>query len=259
MTSPLDRILLCVVVLVGGGSEAARADDPKPAGKPAAPRGDLAPPAPLVPGEVVAAMQEGKYDEAIAALRDLRAKAKSDDERAYLSFLSAIAERSAGRRDAARTTLEAALKDLPRGVWAPKIRFELAMIELAAGNLAKAEELARTEALPLLADDRKDRLAEVYQSFAVRLLQPDDPAIPADPKAAWDLLAQARLLAKGETVRASLEFTMGRTSLAMHENARAVQEFQNYIRDHPKGAIGSRPGSRWARRSGTRSDSSTPG
>ena len=170
------------------------------------------------------------------ALRALRAKAENDDERAYLSFLSAIAERSAGRRDAARASLETTLKEHPRSVWTPKVRFELAVVELAAGNLAKAEELARAEALPLLADDRKDRLAEVYRSFATRLLHPDDPAIPADPKGAWELLAQARALAKGETVRASLDFTMGRTSLALKDNVRAIYEFQGYLRDHPRGA-----------------------
>ena len=235
MTSYFDRFLVCACVLAAC-STAGAVDDAKPGAKPAVPQGELTSPAPIIPGAVVAAMQEGKFDDALTALQELRAKAADDDERAYLSFLSAIAERAAGRRDVARTSLESALKAYPRSAWTPKIRFELAVVELSAGNLAKAEDLARAEALPLLADDRKDRLAEGYQSFATRLLKPDDPAVPADPKGAWELLAQARTLAKGEAVRASLEFAIGRTSFALKENARAIQEFQGYLRDHPKGA-----------------------
>ena len=67
----------------------------------------------------------------------------------------------------------------PKGRWAAKIRFELAGIELAAGNWAPAEELARAEAERLLAGDRKDQLAGVYHAFARRLLEPGDPLIAA--------------------------------------------------------------------------------
>ncbi|MGZ3335853.1 MAG: hypothetical protein ACXVBV_10940, partial [Isosphaeraceae bacterium] len=77
----------------------------------------------------------------------------------------------------------------PTGRWLPKIRFELAAIELGGGNLPVAEELARSEAIRLLSDDRKDHLAEVYHAFARRLLEPDDPVIQPDPHAAWGLLS----------------------------------------------------------------------
>jgi hypothetical protein len=228
--------LLCGLAIVGFAGGAVSADDAGPDVKPAGSGGSLAAPAPAVPGEVVVLMQAGKFDEALAKLLDARSRAKDDDERAYFDYLKAIGERSAGRRDAARATLEAALKDFPKSIWSNKIRFELALVEQASGNHERAEELARAEASPLLADDRKDRLAEVYQSFATHLLKPDDPAVPADPGGAWDLLAQARLLAKGEAVRAGIELAMGRASLALKQNDRAVQEFRDYLRDHPKGA-----------------------
>lgn len=166
-------------------------------------------PRPSYFGEVVAALQESKYDAARSSLVTLRESAKDRDERPYLEFLQAIAERLAGQKDAARAMLRAALDENPKGPWVPKIRFELTVgIELAAGNLAVAELLARTEAIRLLSDDRKDRLAEVYHAFARRLLQPDDPVIQPDPIGVWELLNQARHLAKSPALRAQLRMAL---------------------------------------------------
>ena len=127
------------------------------------------------------------------------------------------------------------MKAAPNGRWASKLRSELAAVALAAGRFAEAEELARTEAVGLLAGDRKDRLAEVYHAFARRLLQPGDPVTPADPNGAYQLLVQARGLAKGEALRARLLFAMGRASLAAGDYNRALGDFQNYLKDYPQG------------------------
>ena len=164
------------------------------------------------------------------------ANAKDRDERAYLRYLQAVAERLARQTDAARATLHAALDENPKGPWVPKIRFELANIELAAGNLAIAEELARTEAIRLLSDDRKDRLAEVYHGFAKRLLQPEDPVIQPDPNGAWDLLNQARDLAKSPQLRANLLFSMGRASQNAGNFPRAIEHFRAYLKEYSAGA-----------------------
>ncbi len=136
-----------------------------------------------------------------------------------------MALRLSGRLDAARELLSAALKAAPGGRWAAKVRSELAAVEVAAGRFAAAEALAREEAERLLAGDRKDRLAEVYRGFADRLLSPDLPTIPADPEGAYALLAQARSLAKGETLRASLLLAMARASQKAGNHARAIDRF----------------------------------
>src|SRR5262249_8221329 len=102
--------------------------------------------------------------------------------------------------------------------------------------LAAAEELARSEAGRLLAGDRKDRLAEVYQAFARRLLEPGDPVIPPDPNAAYDLLDQARELAKSPALRARVLFSMARASLVVNNVGRAIQNFQEYLKDFADGA-----------------------
>ena len=83
---------------------------------------------------------------------------------------------------------------------------------------------------------RKDRLAEVYHAFARRLLEPDDPVVQADPNGAWDLLSQARGLAKSPALRAQLLFSLGRTSQKAGNFPRAIENFQTYLKEYPQGA-----------------------
>lgn len=197
------------------------------------PKGSPPAAAPAIPGDVVAALQERQFAEARPALAALRERAGTDDDRAYLDFLSAVADRLDGRRDAARDTLRKAMRDFPKSAWLPKIRYELAALELASGEPARAEELARASAVPLLADGRKDRLAEVYKSFARGLLKPDDPVTPPDPQAARDLLDQARLLAKGAATKAELTVEIARASRLLNDHARAVLELEARLKDYP--------------------------
>ena len=88
--------------------------DPPPAPSPMA-KGVIEPVAPVVPAEVVAALQQGDHETARKALVALGDKTKDRDEISYYAYLRAIAERLAGRRDAARETLATALKANPAG------------------------------------------------------------------------------------------------------------------------------------------------
>src|SRR5262245_56109765 len=223
-----------LAALVSG--PAARSADPEPPARSAARRA-VEPATPELPAAIVAAMQEGRYaeaDQALSALAD--APTASGEMKAYVAVIRGVALRLSGRLDAARELLSAALKEAPRGRWAAKARSELAAVEVAAGQFAAAEALAREEAERLLAGDRKDRLAEVYRGFADRLLSPDLPTIPADPEGAYALLTQARAIAKGETVRASLLLAMARASQKAGNHARAIADFQAYLGEYPKGA-----------------------
>ncbi len=196
----------------------------------------ITPAAPLLPAEIVAALQEGKFAEAETALSALKARSNDPAERAYLALMTGIAQRLAGKNDDARKTLRGALDAAPKGPWALKIRQELAGVELAAGRPAEAEALARAEAEALLAGDRKDRLAEVYHAFARRLLKPEETVTPADPNAAYQLLEQARSLAKGRTLRARLLYEMGLASQEAKNPPRAIQNFDLYLKEAPQGA-----------------------
>ncbi len=207
-----------------------------PSEKPIAAKDAIHAAAPILAGPLVAALQEGKYANAETALERLSKESKEPNERIYYAYVRGIAQRLGGKGDAARTTLTEALKANPHGPWAAKLRFELATVELAAGHVSAAEELARGEAETLLAGDRKDRLAAVYQTFARKLIKPDDAVTPPDPNGAYELLSQARGLAKGETLRAQLLFAMGQASQDAGNAGRAMQDFQNYLNEYPKGA-----------------------
>ena len=210
------------------------ADDPPT--KAAAGKNALVPAAPVLSAELVSAMQEGRYDEAVKQLAILVQKSPSSDDQAYFSYVQAIAQRLGNHRDSARDTLKKSLEKSPKGRWVIKIRYELAGIELASGNWAPAEELARAEAERLLSGDRKDQLAGIYHDYARRLLETGDPLIAPDPKAAYELLVQARELAESPPLRARLLFAMGRASMAACNPARAIENFQLYVREYPAGA-----------------------
>ena len=70
----------------------------------------------------------------------------------------------------------------------------------------------------------------------MKLLEPGDPVVKPDPEAAYALLEQARELAKGTALRARFLVAMGRASLAANNQARAVQNFETYLKEFPDGA-----------------------
>ena len=230
--------MVAALVVAGCVALGGRGEGAEPAAEKAkqAARRAVEPAVPVLPATLVARLQEGKFAEAEAELRTLEAGAKTADERAYLALILGTTQRLGGKTDSARETLTKALSDAPRGAWTAKLRYELASLELASGHVKEAEALTRADAEALLAGERKDRLAEVYHAFARRLLKPDDPITPADPRAALDLLAQARGLAKGESLRARLLFAIASAAQAANDHGRAILEFQRYVKEYPKGA-----------------------
>ncbi len=181
-------------------------------------------------------LQGGKYAEAADALAKLAADPKATDaDRAYFSLVRGIALRLGGKLDDAREALKVALDRAPDGPWAAKLRGEIVAVELAAGKFAAAEAIARAEVDRLLAGDRKDRLAAVFQDYARRLLEPAEPTTPPDPEGAYALLAQARELAKGPAVRAELLRRMGQASLKAGNPGRRHRELPALRQGVPRG------------------------
>ncbi len=231
---PASLLVAASFVVLSPGS--ARSADPDTPPKTPA-RLAVEPAAPELPGAIVAAMQDGKFDEAEKALAALANDPKiGAADKPYVASIRGTALRLSGKLDAAQGVLSAALREAPKGRWAAKVRSELAAVEVAAGKFTEAEAIARDEAETLLADGRKDRLASVYRGFADRLLKPDSPAQPPDAEGAYALLAQARSLAKGESVRASLLIALARASMKAGNPGRAIGDYQAYLKEYPKGA-----------------------
>ncbi len=192
--------------------------------------------APDLPAELLFALQDGRFEEAIAGLeRWNEGDELSDSDRAYGALLIGIAQRIAGDTDASRKAIAAGLALDPDGPWASKLRFELASTELTDGQPQRAEELARVEVEALLNPDRKDDLAGIYLEFADQLLEPDEPTANPDPGAAYALLEQARELAKGRALQAKLLYRMGRASQEASDPNRALNNYQEYLRLYQEG------------------------
>lgn len=197
-------------------------------------RAAIEPIAPALPRELVMALQSGKFLESADELAKMVADPKwSPDERAYLLLIRSTALRLGQKLDDARRVVEEALAQAPDTRWAAKLKSELIANHLVSGRFADAEKIARSEVDRLLANDRKDRLAEFYQHFARKLLQPDDPTTPPDPENAYALLSQARELAKGPELRATLLLAMGRASMKGGNPARALENYQLFLKEYP--------------------------
>ena len=214
----------------------------------------VAPITPKLSGEVVAALQGGDYAEAARALDAILADTQTTPtDRSFYCLVRGGADRLAGRPEDARSIWMAALGVEPKGVWANKIRSELAALELATGHADRAEVMVRAEAEALLNPDRKDRLALVYRDFARRLLEPDFPGARPDPVAAYALLAKGRDLAKGAKLCAELLFAMGRAGQDALDQRQAnnatprpasnappvpnpTADYQAYLKEYPQGA-----------------------
>ncbi|GIW86820.1 MAG: hypothetical protein KatS3mg108_1144 [Isosphaeraceae bacterium] len=231
--------LLAGWVLLGFVGNNAAYEKPGPMTVAEGKRGGIRQVAPDLPRGVLLDLQAGNYRaaaEALAELKPAEGQAWSDDDRDYVALVRSIALRLGERPQDAARLAEATLKARPNGRWAAKLKAELVANHLAAGQYAAAEELARQEVERLLSGDRKDRLAAVYEEFARRLLEPTEPTATADPEGAYGLLAQARELARGPEVRAKLLMAMGRTSQKAGNAGRAIESYQLYLKEYPKGA-----------------------
>lgn len=228
--STTGRMALVALLAIG----MARAGSP-PARSAEAPGDVIKPIAPRLPGDLLASIEEGRYDDAASAISKLEAAAKGDDV-AYYQLLRGIALRAGGKPDQAREALTAALTAAPKGPWSAKLRSEMAAVELATGHPDRAEALASAQAETLLAGDRKDRLAQVYLDFARRFAKPDNPITPANPEAAYGLLERAREIAQGGELRARILFEMGQASQQASNPGRAIQNYQDYLKEFADGA-----------------------
>jgi TolA-binding protein len=197
----------------------------------------ITPIAPALPEAIVAAIQESRFDAAVAALDGIvRDEKRPPDDRAFFAWIRGIALRRAGRLDDAAVALRTALAAFPGSAWTGKLRGELAGVELARKHPDDAERLARAEVEALLNPARKDRLAAVVERFAARLLEPGDPLATPDPEAAYSLLSLARALARGDEARARILFRMATASRAAGKLDRAAADLRTYLADHPNGA-----------------------
>ena len=198
-------------------------------------KGAIVPTAPLIPADLIAAMQEGRFEDARRALTALGEKANDADDRAYFAYLRGLAERLAGNRDDARETLRTALQAAPSTRWAAKIRFELAGDRAGRGQPGRRRGAGPGRGRATAGRRPQGPAGRGLSCLRRRCSSPDDPLVRPDPNAAYELLDQARELAKSPALRARFLFAMGRASLAASNSAAPIENFQSYLKDYPRG------------------------
>ncbi len=203
---------------------------------PAKSRTAVEPIAPTLSTELVSLLQDGSYPRATTLLKSLVEKETDESRKSFYNLLLGVTTKLSGQSAEARAVFKSAIDASPKGVWAGKLRFELASLELLANKPAEAESLARAQVEILLAPGRKDHLASIVREFALGLLSPPDSLTPADPNSAHDLLAQARELSKGDELAGKLLFEMAKASRQANNHPRAIEEIQSYLKTYDKGA-----------------------
>ena len=220
------------------GLPAPAAEAPAPAPRAIDPRAAIEPAAPVLPAEVVAAMQEGRFGPAQEALAQLAAKATKASEKAYYALIRGIAQRLAGQGDEARKTLSAALEAAPRGPGRPRSGSSWPRVELAAGRFAEAEALAR--------DRGRGAAGRRPQGPARRGLSRLRPAPAQARRPDRDARRPERALtscssrpATWPRARRSAPGSCSRWAAPARPPAtipRAIEDFQAYLKEYPKGA-----------------------
>ncbi len=227
--------LLTIAGFVASGVAArkARADDTPT--ESAAGKNAIVPAAPVLPAEVVSAMQEGRYDEAAKQLAILVQKALRPmikhislmyrgSRSAWATTETPPATRSKSRSRPARRAagLPRSATSWPESSW----RWETWRRRGARPRRGRASALRRSKG-------STRRYLSRLRPPSARDRQPPDCPRP-----------QGRLRALGPGTRARREparsrqllFAMGQASMAASDPARAIENFQHYVREYPAGA-----------------------
>ena len=175
----------------------------------------IEPAAPVLPAEVVAAMQEGRFGEAEAALGKLAARPRRPGGRGVLRARPGDrpAARRQGRRGAARRsprrsrpTRRAPGRPRSGSSWPPS-----SWPPASSPRPRRWPAPRPRRCSPATARTGSPRSTTPSPAACS---SPTTRSRPPDPNGAYDLLAQARDLAKGEALRARLLLAMARASQA---------------------------------------------
>lgn len=156
-----------------------------------------------LPGEVERALQDRKYADALAAL-EVAAKQK-DARLDVLTFFRGVALLRLQKYDDAIAAFGELTRTSPRSPWARKARFSQGQAYAAKGDFRLAHDVYRAEAQSLLADDRKQALADVCLEFADALYQPPQDDVPPDYAAAQAFYERALLVGAKPERRPGIE------------------------------------------------------
>ena len=222
--------LVVVVSVLCGLWGMSGAESPKvPSTNPLPTDGNEIPPVPRVIAE---ALQDRRYDEAVAAIDD---RLKADPPQAdYLTYLKGRALYLAQKYDEAVTVFLEGEKRFPESPWRHWLKFGRALALARKGDFASAEAIYREEAKRLLSLERKDELAKIYLEFADRLFDPPNKVEEKpDYAKARQFYEKARDLGPSEGLLGQILFQIARCHQLVGEFDAAVAVYRQFIERFP--------------------------
>lgn len=229
---------VAAVFALVGLSAPATADDPQPA----APQGVAAiTELPAISPAIHAAMQSGRFAEAVTAIDTFLERARIGDPEtlAYLKYLRIRALTEAEAYDAAIAACDSFEKNEANtsSRWAARVRFARADVHSRQRNYEKAAAIYRAEADRLLSDGRRDELAAISLEYANRYFEgvpADDPSEAKQPDyaKAKTYYAEALELEPSEEVRRMIEFRIARSHQELGEHDAAINAYRKWIADY---------------------------
>ncbi len=210
------------------GSQEASKVDPIPKASKA-----VDPAAPVLPASIVAAMQEGRYTDASAAIDKESTRVKGADL-VYYRLIQGSALRLDKKLDEARKVLSDAIAADREGVWRTKIEFELALVELASRHFDAAEALFHKQANSVWGNERKVDASRLCERLADRVLNPTDRSIEIDAKSALELLNLATELAANDSERIRLTLRSAAVAKDSGDLETATKTLERFLKTFPK-------------------------
>lgn len=190
-----------------------------------------------LPTKVRQAMLAGDHDEALRMLRQLR---DTDESRVdHWTYYLAVAQRAAGKRDAALTSLADYESRYPQSIWLRKARFLRADVLRDLKRLDEAERIYEEEAMRLRSPERQGELAEIYLNFARDLSTPPEADTPdngnLDYGRAANLYSRVLDLGAPDYARAEALFGMARCYEELQDWNQARQRFGAFLQEFGNG------------------------
>jgi uncharacterized protein YfaS (alpha-2-macroglobulin family)/TolA-binding protein len=183
---------------------------------------------PAGPSEIDDALQRRDFVAAIQRIDAALPQAKGM-VREYLLYRRGLALVLSNQPEDAIQQFEAQVKEFPDGAWAHKARFRTADAHASLKQHDAAEKIYADEVRMLVGDDRKARLARVYQDFAEEYFEPKDSLIKPDFAKARTFYEKALELEPGEGLREAILYRRALCNQKLEAWADAGNQFHDYL------------------------------
>jgi uncharacterized protein YfaS (alpha-2-macroglobulin family)/TolA-binding protein len=188
------------------------------------------PDVPLVGEKIRQAMQDAKYPEAIAAIKEsLPAKDAAKD---YLTYLMGRALYLQKEYDQAAAAFDQLQKDYPQSPWCRHARFAKALALARKGDFRSAELIFRGEAEYLLSAERKQQIADIYLEFADNYFKPPKEEQKPDYQKALNFYQKALEVGPKAEKRIEVELLVAQCQQKLGKLDEAAAGFEKFIKEH---------------------------